>query len=331
MDFSTLYTDLLNRVRVDTSQTVSVAHAKRWINIALRDIHVGYAEKLPWAERSAVLTTHPEYTTGTVDVTIGSTSITGTTTAWNTANDYGQNNMRVGGKIVIDGGVDIYEITAVGGDTAATISPQWIGDTDTDLTYKYFEDEYDLDSDFLRPFDMQFFDKDMSIALMDRREFRMRYPRNKNTGKPRVGTLFDRAFSGDTTPRRRIAFKDPPDKAYLLPYNFITNKLAVQSDGTEAEELSSDDDEPIVPLRYRHAIVFHALYHWYRDKKNDSRSQEARAEYVDMMTRIASDNEIGGVKPKLRPTTKGYMSRSRSPYRRRTSRYVTGDRFDRLE
>jgi len=330
-DFSDIYTDIMNRVRVDTSGAVSTAHAKRFANIALQDMHIGNAEKMPWAERHQTLVTQPKYTTGTIVATKGSTTITGTGTAWDTANDLGRNNMRVGGKIVIAGGVDVHEITAIASDTSATITPMFVQDTVSGETYVYFEDEYALHADYLRPFDMQFFDQDSEISLMDRREFRSRYPRNKTPGKPLVATVFDRAFSGDTTAVRRVAFKNPPDKGFLLPYNFITNKLAVTAAGVEQTGLINDTDEPIVPLRYRHAITYHALYHWYRDKKNDSRSQAAKLEYMDIMQRIMADTEIGGARPKFKPATAGYMSRSRSPYRRQTGRHVTGDRFDRMK
>jgi len=53
--FTELYTALLNRVRADTSVTATANQAKRYINIALHDIHIGFGESFPWAERSAVL------------------------------------------------------------------------------------------------------------------------------------------------------------------------------------------------------------------------------------------------------------------------------------
>ena len=58
-DFSDLYTDLMNRVRADTSVATTETIAKRLINIALQDMHIG--TRFPWAERDAHLTTHPKY------------------------------------------------------------------------------------------------------------------------------------------------------------------------------------------------------------------------------------------------------------------------------
>jgi hypothetical protein len=39
--FSDIYTDLQNRVRVTTSVTATETQAKRYINIALQDMHLG--------------------------------------------------------------------------------------------------------------------------------------------------------------------------------------------------------------------------------------------------------------------------------------------------
>ena len=328
--FSDIYTDLLNALRIDTSQTSTVTQCKRAVNKAIHDIHVGRTEKFPWCERRATLITQPEYTTGTVAISKGSTSLVGTSTAWATANDFSANNMRVGGKIVIDGKEEVYEITAVGSDTTATLGSSFIETTVTAATYVYFEDEYALASDFFRPFDMQYFDEAHSIELIGRREFRMRYPRNRTTGKPLIASIFDKNFASNTTPVRKIAFWKPPSAAVLLPYNYLTNQLGVDSSGTGLTSLSSDDDEPTMPIQYRHVIVLRALFTWYRDKKNDTRSQEALAEYQDVLSRMIGDTEIGSSRPQFRPRVAAYKSHAARPYRTRGSRFVTGSRFDEL-
>lgn len=329
-DFSDLYTDLQNRVRAQTGVTATENQARRYINIALQDMHIGTGEKFPWAERDAILVTQDDYTTGTVSVSQGGSALTGASTLWNTNNVFGVANMRVGGKIVIDGGVEVYNISAVASDTAATISSAF---TQADVSgggYAYFEDEYALASDFLRPLDWQFFDRNTEIELIPRREFKMRYPRNKVAGKPLVATIVDKPFSGSTTPVRKVRFWKPPDDFYSIPYSYVTNNLAVSAAGSEQTQLSADTDEPIVPLQYRHVIVFHALYHWYRDKRDDDRQAAARQEYVDLMIRITGDQEVGRNRPQLRPRLGPYARSAHQPYSRRGSRYTTGSRFDEI-
>lgn len=323
-DFSDLYVGLQQLTRKTTGVTATENQAKRAINTALYDMHLGFEEKFPWAERRGVLITQAQYTTGTVDISQGSTTLTGTDTEWNTANAFGLTNMRVGGKIVINGGEEIYQISAVGSDTGATLSTKFVDSDVTDGSYVYFEDEYALASDFLRPVDLQTFSDDQEIPIISRTEFRRRYPRNKTPGKPFVACLIELPFSGNTTPVRKVRFHKPPDDYYSIPYAYITSNLAVASDGTEKAQLTADADEPIVPLHMRHAIIYHALYGWYRDHDDDARSQEAKAEYVDIMLRITSDQQIGSPRPKLQIRSSMYRRNARSPYRSRGR-----NRFDR--
>src|SRR3990167_1369645 len=328
--FADIYTDLMNRVRVDTSNAPTLAQAKRYSNIALNDMHINFGEKFPWAERHGTLQVMAPYTTGTIAITKGSTTLTGASTLWNTAHAFGANNARVTGKIAINGTVNVYTISAIGSDTSITLNERYQDTTETAGTYTYFEDEYALASDFLKPFDVQYFDANANIPLIGRMEFRRLHPRNKTPGKIQMPTIVDRAFSGSTTPVRRIIFYQPPNAYQLVPYNYVTANLAVSAAGVEQTGLVEDTDEPIVPLHYRHVIVFGALYHWYRDKKNDTRSQEVKEEYTDLVFRIASDTEIGASKPRITPKMGHYRSSARRPLTRGNSRYTTGTSFDEI-
>lgn len=330
--FSDLYTDLQNRVRVTTGVTATENQAKRYINIALHDMHLGYGEKFPWAERQAVLRTQASYSTGTVTISQGSTTLTGSGTAWNTNNAFTVKNARAGGRIVIAGGENVYEVSSVSSDTSITLATAFVSASVSAETYVYFEDEYDLASDFLKPVDLQSFSDALNIPLIGRQEFRRRYPRSNIIGSPMVATLVDRAPSGSAAVRRRVRFYQPPTDAQLIPYSYVTSNLAVSSAGVEAANLSSDTDEPIVPQRYRHAILLHALSNWYRDKKDDARADAVWAQYVDLVTRIVNDNDIGTSRPQLQPRIGRYMRQARRPWRagERSGRYTAGSRFDEM-
>ena len=330
-DFSDLYTDLENRVRETTGILATENQAKRYINTALMDLHLGYGEQLWWAERSAVLRTQPSYTTGTVALTIGSTTVTGTGTAWNTANDYSVNNVRAGGKMTF-GGDNVYEVASVASDTSLTLTVAYNGATDTGVSYTYFEDEYALSADFLKPLDAQRFSSPASINLIDRRTFRRMFPRNNTVGTPTVATLIAKDPSGDTTVRKRIRFHQPPSSALLIPYSFVTNKLAVSSAGATQVSLSADADEPIVPLQYRHIIVLGALYNWYRDKRDDARAGDVQQDYFDHIRRMTGDQQIGvDPRPHIAPYSSVYLNRARRPWRGGVrGRFTTGSAFDEL-
>ncbi len=331
-DFSDLYTGLLNAVRADTTQTNVVTQAKRHINTGLQDMHIGFGEKFPWAERRAVIVTQPEHTTGTLTVTQGSTTLTGDSTVWNTNNVFGVPNVRVGGKIRINGGFEVYEITAVAADTSATIGHKFTQEDVSAVTYSYFEDEYALEADFLRPIDSRQFSDNIPIDIIDRLQFRRAFIRNYIVGRPVVSTLIDLPSIGNTTPVRKVRFHKPPDKAYSIPYSYVTSNLVVSASGTELTSLSSDDDEPIVPIRYRHAIVLFALYNWYRDRKDDKRSQEAKAEYIDLIVRMTADVEVGAQRMRIKPASGIYSRKAKRPYGTGGNRrFDVNGRFDRFQ
>ncbi len=123
-----------------------------------------------------------------------------------------------------------------------------------------------------------------------------------------------------------------PNAVYLLPYTYISSAVMVSVSGVEGLNMSEDDDEPTMPLRYRHALLYHALSHWYRDKRDDPRSQEAKAEYTDIMGRIINDQEIGShVQASIQPKMGYYTRHAVRPYSRRGGRRMdsTGE-FDRM-
>ncbi len=330
--YSDLYTALLNAVREQTGVTATTEIAKRYIQTAHFDLYVGNGEKFHWAERRATIKTHAEYTTGTVTATIGSATLTGASTAWTTNNDHGQPNARAGGKMTIAGSDEVYEVTAVGGATTATISPEYIGSTDSGLDYRYFEDEYALASDFWKPVDARSFDDGCEIRLIGRSDFRKWMPRNRITSASiRVATIIDHPFSSSTTPVRKIRFAPPPSNTQIIPYSYVTSGIVVSSAGAAQSAFSADADEPIMPLRYRHVIVLHALREWYRDRKDDARALSVDAQYRDLLSRMVDDQDIGAQRLRVHMNRSSYVARSRSPYSGSGRAYDINNRFDNFE
>ena len=116
----------MNRVRDETSLTSTIVQAKRYINIALRDMHVGYRDRFPWSERTGYIYTHPTYATGTVSVSSGSTTVTGSGTAWatdsttpsDTTGATFYDNVVAGGVISFGGDRAPYVVDSVTNDTS---------------------------------------------------------------------------------------------------------------------------------------------------------------------------------------------------------------------
>ena len=328
-DLADLRRHFLFCIREPTGVTAVNDAADRYLNIALHDMHIAPGGSVPWSVREGRLLTHAPYTTGTVamDVSATRTALTGTSTLWTTDdNNWGFNNARIGGKVKINGSNDIYTVSAVGGATSITLNETYAGDADlSGDSYTYFEDEYALATDFFRPVDMRSFSVSWNIPFIGRQDFDRRYPHNSNTGRPEIATLLKLDYISNVTPQYRIKLHPAPNDHYTIPYHYITNQLAVDSSGTQKTELIADADEPLMPTRYRIAIVYHALFSWYRDRKDDTRMQSARQEYVDIMRRILAETKVGQDKASIRP--RSYFNR---PNINRGRRYQTGSEFDEL-
>ena len=322
--FADLYTDLLNKVRDSTTVTATVALAKRYINTALNDMHINPGNNFPWQQRRGTLITHAPYTTGTLSITASARStVTGSGTLWNTAvTGFGFNNVRAGGKLSITGN-EIYTVSAVTSDTALTIESIYTGDAISGQAYTYYEDEYALVSDFIRPVDFNSFSTDANIPIVGALDFRRANVRNAGSGRPKIASFIQLGYSGTTSQRPRVVLSPSPDDEYAIPYWYYTGNLAVSAAGVEQTSLSADTDEPIVPLRFRHAIVYHALYKWFLYEKDDARAAQAQADYTDIMTRTIGDKWPGEQRAILIPMTKGG--------RRLRQRFDVGNRFDRME
>jgi hypothetical protein len=321
--FADLYTLVLNQVRSQTSQANTLSQAKRAVNMALQDMHLGSDYSFYWAEREAKLVLQPDYSTGTLAITAGSTSVVGTGSLWDTAGSYGTNNIEVGWKLKVGGSEVVYRVTAIGSDTTLTLDAAYVGSTVTAASYNCWKDEYELASDYLRPVNIQFFDDNREIRLVDRRQLKRALPRNSITGRPKWATQIELGPSGSTALRPRIVIAPPPDQVYAIPYSYITNLLAVDSTGTGLVNMSADTDEPIVPLRYRGAIYHYAMAFIY-EHKDDARQQTALQQYAQIMQRILSDVTIGDRRMRIEPAISTYVRHAETPY----SGSRTGRRFD---
>jgi len=330
--FADLYTGVLNAVRANTSQTAVVSQAKRAVNVALQAMHLGHDYQFYWAERQAQLFTAAPYTTGTLSLAQGNTSLTGSGTGWtDVVTGFGQ-VVDVGWKMKFPGNETVYTITAVSNPTTLTIGTLYVGDDLTASTYTAFKDTYSVASDYLRSVDMGFFDDNRSIKFLDRQQLRRMDIRNSIASRPRYATQIELGPSGSTALRPRIVLYPTPDSIYQIPYSYITNLLAVSSSGTLATAMSSDTDEPIVPLRYRHAIYYYALKMFY-EHKDDARMQAADAAYREVMQRTLDDVNVGDRRARFQPKLESYVRAAHAPYsgRGRFRRWDTGNRFDRME
>ena len=326
--FSELYGDLLVRMRADTTASGgSELIAKRYLNIALHDVHI--QQNWPWAERTATIITRPPYETGTVSIAAGTrTTLEGNNTLWDTAvTGMGFNNLNAGGKVRL-GGAEVYKVGTVSSAVSALLQSRYVENVSTASTYALahsayvaYQDEYELAADFFRLVDARQFSDVMNIPVLGSQEFYRRYPRNAiRGGAPEKCTIVELGPTTSSDWQPRVVFYPYPNTSYQIPYRYMTRDLAVTSAGVGQTEMSADSDEPIIPVRYRHILLSYASFLWYRDQKDDARSQETYQEYVDGVKRIAGDSSPQRDRPRLVPL---HMTRQPVFARGRGSRYTS--------
>ena len=221
--FTELYERLLNLGRIDSPNNSD--YAKGIINDS-------YTRSLPRAEDWNAIVTDDTlqmvatYTTGTVAVTVGSTTITGTGTTFTSgmvsANGY---------KIKISGNRDIYKFDYVSA-TEGTITPSLSAPNDiTAGNIEIFKDEYELAGDFDR------FLKNGSIYVysdgrirdvikeVPRDMFREDFANGKSDPIRRCLQTRNNATSG----RKMVRINPWPATAYNYPYEY-TKKLSPMSE-----------------------------------------------------------------------------------------------------
>lgn len=334
--FADLYNGLLKAIRSDRSNSETIEQAKRYINTALADMHIGFAEKVPWALRDYSFSTT---TTFTDEVeAVGATTVEAPNSVSYTSYDLNPGlagTYTAGDRVAVTSsvtglsvGLEGYVRNAPGG---AVVNIYQTGIEINDKI-RVYQDEITMPADFMRLAGNLIKIGSRDIPVIGRVDFRHRFAGDYSVNRPQFATILDSTDVSVGLDNRKLKLFPIPNAVERAHVTYVTKLLVTASDGTWQQEFSADTDEPIVPRRYRHAIFYHALSNWYRDRKDDVRSQEAKAEYIEIMNRITNDTESGQSTMSLRPNRRPYRRKSNRPYSRGTSgsrRYDFG-RFDEL-
>lgn len=115
--------EMAREVRLYSDGVVPIMMAKRWV----RDRYRKVCEKQIWSFKvgRSAFGTSDIYSTGTLTLTNGSATVTGSSTVWTAA--------MVGRQLKVNGFV--FNITAFGSTTSITIDQAWLGPTTALLTY----------------------------------------------------------------------------------------------------------------------------------------------------------------------------------------------------
>lgn len=147
--FSQLVEDAMDRARESADEVGKVrAKYRRLVNEIYRE-DIPERHEFDWYKSTAQIKMIPAYSTGTVDVNSGSTTVSGgdTSPSWTTE--------MTGRKITLGGNDEIYVFTHASA-TSGTIDRAFTDTGDLDEgTYQIYEDTYSLPSDFDRPYNYE--------------------------------------------------------------------------------------------------------------------------------------------------------------------------------
>ena len=310
VDFKDIQDAILEELKIQSSDTVSLARIKRVINEVYINEIIPFA-RWKWLEGHTKIKFREAYSTATASLTPNSVTVTLSTAPSAALGSF------TGYYFASTSLSEIYIIEShTAGSTTITLSSQYLGGLDATASYKIWTDKIPLPTDcretvtvwhnmYNRPMD--------AMGWQKLRELSLRSP--KAEGYPRF------YYTGD--------YKDPStgtDELESDRYRELTVYPAIYSQPVtisvdyikEVSELTDDGDEPVLPLEDRIVIKYGALKTlWRTIGRNPEEAVFSAQEYNEKLARMAGKIEDSHDKPQIHVDSI-YMKR------RRASRYRVG-------
>jgi hypothetical protein len=255
-----------------TTNTVLLAVVKGWANRVYRNVWSKFYRKDPTFGRAkSTLTTIASYTTGTVSVTNGSATITGTDTVWTEAME--------GRKFKLTSSAEVYDVLTYTSPTELILSQAVTADTDSELSYTIYQDELSLPSgcgeivSISEPVNYITLEK---IGLRQLREKQMACYSAEN-------------YISFDNPSYFSLLSDSTIVVYPAPSEIIHLTLDYTAKFTE---LSDDDDEPLIPADFHEIILIGTREKIHRYKDDFEAAVSDIAEYGSMLSDLLAVSSL---------------------------------------
>jgi hypothetical protein len=295
LDFEDIYTAILELLKIQASDTVTLARIKRNVNIAYEDV----ISRHNWWWNRAVITVQlpARLNSGTLAITQGATAVTFSSSISPSVANY---------KLKIQGSPEVYTIsTHTSGTAAATLNIAFVGATVTAATYTMWLDYVALPTDCKETFLVQhqhFTQPMISCGLEEFRRIVAQQP--DRVGPPQFYTTDDQDSNG----KRRLRYWPAVYTAKInLDVDYMLNFVGLDAAG----------DEPIMPINDRTVLFYYgAAFSWSRE-----RNPEEFNTYFQLgekkLAEMASKLEDSKGAPVLR-VGRGYMAQKRMQRRGRS-------------
>lgn len=308
MDFSDIYTAILEELKVQSTDTTSLNRIKRMINMTYID-EVIPAARWNWLYGHTTLKHPLYYGSGTVSVTPNSTTVTLSTAP---STSVGESGSFLYYKFSVDGTNEIYDISAhTAESTTVTLSRAYNGTLDADANYKIWKEDLELPTDCRETIEIW---HDHQVVPMEGRglqkfrEMVAEHPKAEN--RPFYYTMYDfrDPSTGDSeteSDRYRLLKVYPSISQYstILKVDYIK----------EASALENSGDEPLMPIEDRIVLFYGALsLAWGSIGRNPEEAMRNRQLFEAKLARMMGKITDSFDKPRIEPEST-YIIAKRGP------------------
>lgn len=282
--FLVMQQELADRVSLDQTVAAYATRLKRALNLTIQDI----CSRRDWKflQEREIIQTVADYTTGTVDITNGSATVTGTSTVFASTH--------VRSFINFQGDLNWYEITARASNTSITISPAFGGTTATGQTYKIRQVFYSLTSDASRVLDIRQATTPAKLANLGYRSIDLYQPDIETTGAPMAYALFrnDPAIGVTAAKKRQLQFFPTPDAVYNMEVRYLK----------QLSDLSADGDISDMPLQFHTIAIDGAEWMMSKSLNDPAENMKKQAYEFGLQKMIEEENAFDDYHPVMQPS-----------------------------
>jgi hypothetical protein len=300
LDFSDIYTAMLEELKIQAEDTTTLNRLKRLINIAYLDEIVPF-KNWWWLNDLTKLSTEVIYETGTVAVTNGSTTATLSTTL---------TPSRAGYYFNVVGTEEVYKISAHTAATAIlTLDVAYAEDTNATASFMIWTDAYALPVSWSEATQITHAHSDKPLTALGENEFDALVVADPlREGRPLYFTVTD---FYDPTPNTEETETDRYRRVRVYP-SLSEDVTVLSVSGTkEAIALDLDGDEPLMPISDRSIILYKALADaWPSIGRNPEEGARNDGRYMRKLERMAGKRSNNQSRPQL-SMSRRYLSEKR--------------------
>lgn len=229
--YANIKAEVLGKIGIDDDDVGDVVDQA--LNDVLQEICQAY--NFSWLYGDSSFITVLPYETGTVQLTEGSATATGSSTVWTSG--------MAGRKLRCE---DATYVVSSASTTSITLSTNYAGAGGSGLTYKIYQDEYSLASDVEDVLSCRQENNPQKLTKKGIEEMDQYWPQRNSFGYPSIYSI----IGYDSTSYMKAAVYPIPNQARNVYYRYKKR----------VTEMSASTDTPIIPLRYRWVLAKGALY-----------------------------------------------------------------------